>query len=176
MRSLRYYLRTVVNYEGRMPAPKDIANQEVDGMFDEDGKPHSNQPSTVLLVPTPPTIEGGSLIWRVNDTGVAPHHYARPGSQLIFDFARLSESPDKVIQQFASRWGMLVADFKEDLLPIEAPVGPDMPVANALRLAPLQGWTDGVFTEPLEEWRHHSRVARALLNIATFLHNDEFGR
>lgn len=159
-----------------MTPPKSTESEELHGMFNEDGKPFSSQPSMVLVVPPPPTIEDGNLVWRVNKTGVLPHRYAQPGGQLVFDFAQLSESPEKVIHKFASRWGMLAADSGEHPLPIEAPVAPDMPASNVFSFTLLQGWTDGVFTEPLDRWRQLSRVARALLNIATFLHNDEFGR
>ena len=156
-----------------MPQTRVPVKQELRGMLDEDGTPFT---SVVLFVPPPPTIEGGNLVWRVNETGVLSHRPVQPGRQLVFDFAQLSESPDKVIHEFASRWGVLAADSKEHPLPIEATVGPDMPASNVFSFTLLQGWTDGVFTEPLERWRHFSRTARALLNIATFLQHNEFGR
>jgi hypothetical protein len=175
---MRYLLhhRETLKEEVSMTPPKSTESEELHGMFNEDGTPHSNQPSMVLIVPPPPTIEGGSLVWRVDETGLLAQRYAQPDRQLVFDFARLSESPEKVIHEFASRWGMLAADSREHPLPIEAPIAPDLPASNIFRFTLLEGWTDGVFAEPLERWRYFSRVARALLNIATFLHSDEFGR
>src|SRR5581483_2104687 len=96
----------------------------------------------------------------------------RPGTGMLDAFARLCESPDKAILDFAKRWGTM--HFCKDGLPYFHRLTNDLfPDGPERECHPLKRGRLSV--EPVVYWRRLSAVARAILNIAAELNQDRSG-
>jgi hypothetical protein len=115
-------------------------------------------PIGTILVP-PVRLAAGKLYFRP----AGPLRFCRgQPERLIFDFARLSEAPDRAFLEFARVWGVLGICRHGDLVHHQTP--PCLPH----RLG-------DEFVEPIPKWRNRALMVRATLNIKAALKRERLG-
>lgn len=123
----------------------------------------------------PKSIElmGGLLVWRPDDEG-APQDNTQPKDiGLLNKFVRLcskNSSPEDFLR-FARRWGVLGICQHFKPFPHRRY---DLDLENPKACEYFQ-LASGQYFEPLEIWRQFSREVRAILRIASRLHQGEQG-
>jgi hypothetical protein len=130
--------------------------RELAGIAVSDG---FDRPLGWLQPPVSVSVNGKYLRWTERH---APHRLLRPGRAVLGGFLKLTKASDEGIARYAGRWGMLQ---------LCASHGEYFGHKSGCRPKYLD-WNRRTAREPIEAWRRHVRLARAIVNVATSLRND----
>ncbi len=173
-------LSIILSMKEDLRAPWDFA-----GMTHDNGRLLADRlPAGTLVVPSWIELDEGQerLLWSWHRT-YPPYTQVRPDSRVLEGFVKLADAPAEKVLDYARRFGVLgICEHGVPASHNRGPFPPQLGPQTACR--PLgyfdfldrdrsEGLAARACWEPVEVWWRFARQARAMLDIAAHLHQDQ---